>query len=1215
MLRKLFLLTFVIFFGLTAYSAESWIGNSVYQPFRHEIISDTESGTTIKVNFSGIYHKTDENGESLFSVDGKNFGSQPSFTRLVKVPAYRNISVRLVDKEYVEVDYNHVIKESLKSVDVGQPAIMRDLRVVPLTVNLLTKSDTPGKAKLLKSARIELEYEGFSTVNNKDYAGPTSEAFAELYRSSIMNYDGKDEIIYGTGKGTYLIISPQEYANGMLVPAFDDFVEWKTMKGYNIEVFTFSGHADSSDVATVIHEQYYNADPPLEYVLLLGDEDQGSTIASCNIEKPGGGEIDPTDHPYTMIEGDDYFSDVFIGRISVANITHVQIILNKIVRYEKLPFMGQTNWYTSMLAVAGNYSDSGIFPITPVQTAWWMADYFLLNGYTEADTIFNWVGGQPPGYPATNDIISSINSGKGFVMYRGWASYYGWQYPVFNISHLPQLINGWKLPVVCSFVCQTGNFRENCIGEEFLRTGSVGSGNGAVAFFGPTDLYTNTNYNNAISAGFCEGFLDQNLSHLGAAAAYGKHTLLEAFQQAEQDTFVQFYFKIYTLLGDPEMQPWRNVPKNMVMDCPTSVPNGANSIEVSVTYNGNPLQNAYVTALLDGELVEGRYTESDGTALLTFEPGAAELQVACTKYGYIPQIVSVSQTSEEFVGYNSHVLQNQTNPASDYLNPGETADLAVTLKNFGSNSQNNVSGVLSTANPYININTANYNFGSIASNGTATGTYSIECSNDAPTMSAIDFTLDVTASGGDYESKFSVFLEGIDMIVQGVNLPGGNFNPGAQGDIEVILENIGQITAEGVAADLSSFDESVTIIDGNTDFGNIPPGGTAVNTGDPFIVLANSGAFESRVVQMRLDIYPSTGAHQTLFFDLTIGTPSSDDPTGPDAYGYFAYDDTDTGYLQNPPVYDWVELDPNYPNAVGGATLIELADDAIERISLPFDFVFYGDSYDEVTICTNGWIAFEDTWSTMFRNWDIPSPLGPRAMIMPFWDDLKDTTDQLADIYYWEDVANGRFIIEWSRIPNRFTNAPEIMETFQVILYDPSVQSGPTGDGDILFQYYEVNDVDEVNNYCTVGVQDYMHERALEYIYARKYDTHPTAAELEDGRAILITTQAPDNYLGINDGDEIVPGRYSLEQNYPNPFNPSTTISFEIARDGFTELKIFDINGRLVKTVYAGELSVGNHTKIWDGRNDAGSTVPSGIYLIKLKSGNFSKSVKSVLIK
>ncbi|HET6349536.1 MAG TPA: T9SS type A sorting domain-containing protein [Candidatus Krumholzibacteria bacterium] len=105
------------------------------------------------------------------------------------------------------------------------------------------------------------------------------------------------------------------------------------------------------------------------------------------------------------------------------------------------------------------------------------------------------------------------------------------------------------------------------------------------------------------------------------------------------------------------------------------------------------------------------------------------------------------------------------------------------------------------------------------------------------------------------------------------------------------------------------------------------------------------------------------------------------------------------------------------------------------------------------------------------------------------------------------------------------------------------------------------------------------------------------------------------NPLGQVVGAGDSPKVNSLSQNYPNPFNPQTSIAFSIKDRGAVSLKVYNVNGELVRTLVNESRTAGTYTEKWDGRNDAGSTVSSGVYFYKLVTNNFSQTKKMVLLK
>ncbi len=99
-----------------------------------------------------------------------------------------------------------------------------------------------------------------------------------------------------------------------------------------------------------------------------------------------------------------------------------------------------------------------------------------------------------------------------------------------------------------------------------------------------------------------------------------------------------------------------------------------------------------------------------------------------------------------------------------------------------------------------------------------------------------------------------------------------------------------------------------------------------------------------------------------------------------------------------------------------------------------------------------------------------------------------------------------------------------------------------------------------------------------------------------------------------------IPKESRLLQNYPNPFNPETWIPYQLSEAGKVTISIYDINGRLVKKLDMGQKEAGIYTgkeraAYWDGKNEAGEQVSSGVYFYRIQSGNFSSIMKSVMLK
>ena len=101
----------------------------------------------------------------------------------------------------------------------------------------------------------------------------------------------------------------------------------------------------------------------------------------------------------------------------------------------------------------------------------------------------------------------------------------------------------------------------------------------------------------------------------------------------------------------------------------------------------------------------------------------------------------------------------------------------------------------------------------------------------------------------------------------------------------------------------------------------------------------------------------------------------------------------------------------------------------------------------------------------------------------------------------------------------------------------------------------------------------------------------------------------------LSSSSENIPERLSIRHAHPNPFNNSVSISFEMPNSKNVNLTIFDMKGRLIRQLSLGVLGIGSHKVLWDGKNDLGNNLPSGIYMAVLEIGDKFNVQKISLVK
>ncbi|MDD4231893.1 MAG: C25 family cysteine peptidase [Candidatus Cloacimonetes bacterium] len=1077
----------------------------------------------------------------------------------------------------------------VSSIETTQPFTFREMQ--GLTMKVFTQRETD--TEILTLDNLDIELRGSGSI---DLPQSLSPAFIDAYKVLVDNWDSCYLRSLPIARPKMLIVSHPQLATYQL-----PFVQWKRAMGFDVYVVNKADLGSTVQEirdALQVHYQQHRAD----YLLLLGDTVGTYSIPTNFYPSPEYQENDADDQFYSLLEGDDYFPEMLVGRFSFTSIMEFIVMITKSINYERNPYMGEnqndTAWMTRALAVAGNYAEGTLRPTTPVWMSRWLRERLLDYGYAQVDTVF-----YPGSYPGTSNITQSINQGVQFISYRGWGDVNGWHYPRFHTPDLDNTSNGPRMPIVYSIVCNTGDFANSVnpsFGEKWMRMGTSASLGGCVAFVGPSDLHTKTRLNNSISTGAYRSVMDYGVRGFGTSVLMGKMELYKNFpNDIAPGQYVPFYFHVYNILSDPSMNMWSLVPgiiEENIIEGGLSFAQSASHILINAPH----LEDAIVSGTKDSQ----NYTYArviDGSAVLNIDPEQeGDLILTVFKPDWVPLVRTLSPNEDAGIG----VVSNSAIGTEIVAN--ETQSIDITVKNYSGSAFNGVSASLAP-NPKLQITPLNPSTFDLDPGATHTLQYSITATADNFPGEVIK--LQFNTQNPNAEHMFELNVGGAKISMQNHS---GILELTGSSQITFQALNTGNVVMQNVSVIVRSRTTAITISEDPIPVGTIAPGNIA-----EFAATINvqPDLWDGRMIPLTFVFSDDHGYEWTSFYTMVAGSPGTNDPTGPCNYGYFAYDNTDASY-DMAPQYDWIEIDPLHG---GSANLWLVMDDGVKRVELPFTFMFYGLEYDEITISSNGWASFVHTDESYFNNHYINAALGPNALLAPYWDDLKGMKtgvdsldyDVFADmrILYWHDEANNRFIIQWNDAYNQATidaGANASLEKFQIILYPKDGM-----DGDIVFQYHTVDNPAVNGNYCTVGIEDHLSSDGITYSYGNIYPA--TAAVLEAGRAICFTTTAPDTYVSNEDVVAEIP--LANLRNYPNPFNPSTVIAFESSKATMGSLKIYNTKGQLIKQLYDGSVSAGTNTFIWDGRDNNGTSVSSGIYYYRLQSGESCQTRKMLLMK
>jgi hypothetical protein len=1120
-------------------------------------------------------------------------------------------------------------------VIVGEPAVLHDLRLVSVNYRPMMQ-DADGAIHTVLSLEATVTTSG-SGVNEIDDPVTFSGAFDPVYRSAVSNLDELYPERSLDAPGRFIVIGTTRRleAAGDLGASnvWRNWMDLKRRKGYNLQIASLRtiheavGDSSQNGIKQYLQAAYNDhSQGDLEYVMIIGDAGEIPTYQRNNPEVTGESAVG--DNLYFTLAGGDLLPDVLHGRVSGSSSSEYVAYFAKVNRYETSPYLDDTSWFQKAASVAGNFADGGGNPVTPVWNGSWARERLMRDGtITRCDTFF-WHG---PNDPAPGQyeqwIADYVNTGVTLLMYRGWAGSQGWQYPVFRNYAVDNLVNcGNRNPAVFAVVCGSGNFNYNsgqCLGEKFTTgCGSASESNGAIIYFGASDLHTNTRHNNAVLAGMLEAALTHGVRSGSALALAGK---LEGWRQFPlehegengPESALAFYYiwHVLNLLGDPETQLYIGLPGTFTANVAASLPVGQNLVPVTVSSGGQAVNNAVVTLRQQGTGTTIATTRSDrnGVAYLPASfSGAGTAQLSIWKSGYIMKWQDIPIASQ---AYDPKITTTNWTAGSDNLpNPGEAVTFTLAMLNAGTDPTT-LTATVTSLDPRISVTNGSGSVATMAAGGTATST-------------SFSITLGAELFDGELPRLAVQFTDGANTVVRNIEVPVAAPDPtvislrvadgnngileASDGDVPVYVtaQNVGGQDAANLTVTLDSFDNAVSFTGATATWSALAHNQTA-ESNTPFTARLAAGVTPGRQVLLHLVFSQNGVVVARKEFLMPTGVVTTTAPTGPDAYGYYAYENIDAGFAATP-TYNWIELDPAHGGT--GAAAHEVHDDTHFGMALPAAFTYYGQSYDSVWICSNGWLSFARATIPEFRNWEVPSPIGPGALVAAFWDDLvgksmSPVADTVFTVWTRHDASENRFIVEWRCFNRRGASESPGVPNTAICIFEIILEYAASGDGSILLQYNAVGNVDTRDNFATVGIEDLHHNRGLNLTYARAYPA--SCDSLWAGRAIRFTTRTPDAFSGVGDDPQsVLPKQFALYDPSPNPFNPTTELRFDLPVSGQVALRVYDMLGREVATLVDGVQTAGTYRVSFDGHELA-----SGLYFARLTSGANTQVRKLMLVK
>ncbi len=1205
-----------------------------------------------------------------------------------------------MDRDFYEQD---VIYPETAAAEVEE-VVIRGVTVARITVNPVQYN--PKNRQLIVHTRFTVEVTFSNTGEYISDARLRSPYFEPLYKNLLLNYselgpapqlpnysprnNGADMIILTTT--TYK-------------PAADTLAAWKNLLGLITKVYTVQEVGNTSTaIKNFMQNAYDNWTPAPSFLLILGDHPEvtsylsglsGSHVTDLYYQKLDGPDYFPdigcgrisinnfNDALRQVRNIIKYEKDPVTDPSFWTNTAHAAYFQHAGGGYAQRRFAQTSEEIVTHLNNLG-YSPERIFYTSPsVNPTHWNNGYYS-NGepippYLLRSNGFQWDGD-------ATDITNEVNTGAFLLTHRDHGSETGWGDPYYTVSHVNALQNGDKLPVVFSINCLTGRFDYSgvCFAEAWLRNPN----GGAIGVIAASEV----SYS-GLNDGFAEGLVDaiwptliplfpHNMNptvtphdpiyRMGLVLNQGKFRMTETWGSGSPPfNYEEYTFELFHWFGDPSLEIRTATPQNFVVSHPPTVIMGSATFDVNVDAD-----SATVVITRNGEIV-GMGISQNGMAHVVFNSPIVTpdlLDMVIYKHNYIPYITTlqpIAATGPYLYTMGTVVIDTLLN-GNGIPESGETIGLKLQITNLGVQAATNIFGTISTTDTCLNILDATTSIAFIDTADTIVGgDFSIEISPNTPHLHNCTIDLHLEADGG-YSWDQTLFLkirQGARIVLGQNHLNFPNTFLNFTSNLNLNVQNTGADTLfiTDITSDIPQFaapqtgfvippggQEDITIgftpdttltYNGTITIRNTDPvnfnqtftvTGTGIYAPDiqfPDSVVAIVGVTDTVVKTIdiqNLGLGELTYNVQIAGYDPNNGNEGAG---GSDAYGYMWVDSDEP----NGPDFQWIDISGSgTPVALTGNNSIS------PKLNLGFPFNFYGVEYNELRVCTNGWLSFT-TFSVAYNNVNLPSMLAPRAMIAPLWDDLLFLTDSKL---YFEDQGTKAVIL----FQDVYRVTGEGPYTFEVILYD---------NGNMVLQYLSLNSL--VDDY-TVGIQNHLADDGLTIAYNESY-LHDSLAvlisrhswvsvtpmsgvipaqgseqltltfethEFPQGdfwASLQIESNDPDESVvripihmvvtvtGIEQGEALTAQDFRLYQNAPNPFNPTTVITYSLPQSAQVELVIYNMLGQKVKTLVKGRQTAKLYRVQWDGTNDRGVKVASGIYIYRLRAGDRIATRKMILMK
>lgn len=706
------------------------------------------------------------------------------FENIEVAPSKGNFS-RQINPADVEFVYGEMYEQDAfypaAQATLDSPYILRDFRaqnlmVYPYAYNPVTKTLRVYTELRIAVKKVSDNGENPKVSRRSNEIKLNSESKA-AYERRFINFANQSKYDFLVDEGEMLIICVDEYMD-----AIQPLVEWKNISGRPTTIVGTSETGTTDAMKTYV-QNYYNENPNFRYLLLVGEYNNLPPYTMSYKVK--------SDNYYGMLEGDDYYEEILVGRLSVNSVQDATNQVSKILHYEK-DIDETATWLTRAVGVAAD-EGSGHNGEPDYVHMDFIRDTLMHYTITEMSQHYAYVNN-----PTAANMITDFNAGASVTNYCNHGEPTGWYVAGFNNSHVHQLTNDQKLPFVWSVACNNGQLDyQECFAEAWMRatneatgepTGAVGGMFSWIAQPWQPPMYGQDEMN-AILTEWREGYKHT----LGGVSLNGNMFVLDMCPEDYGETH-----NSWILFGDPSMIVRTKAPESMgVIASPSTLLIGMTSLTVNADTDFG-----IATLSKDGEVLASAHIE-DGSAQLEFPQisAACNLQLVVIGYNKVTEIINIEVIPADgsFLVYDAYDL-NQQDGQMDYA---DNISLSLDVKNVGNDATSNVTVTLSTESEYITITDATATIASIAGNEVVSlnEEFAFTVAPYVPDQTKIEFKVTCSDGTETWESTFTITANAPAFDIKEATVE-GELQAGNTATLKLTFINKGNSTANNIITEL-----------------------------------------------------------------------------------------------------------------------------------------------------------------------------------------------------------------------------------------------------------------------------------------------------------------------------------------------------------------------------------------------------------------------------